>query len=99
MKKLEVLAPAGSMEAFQAAIMGGADAIYLAGKMFGARAFANNFTNEELVYAINYAHLYGVKVYVTCNILIYEREIKSFLEYIEFLHKNHVRFGNDRFSS
>lgn len=90
MKKLEVLAPAGSIEAFKAAIMGGTDAIYLAGKMFGARAFANNFTNEELIYAINYAHLYGVKVYVTCNILIYEREIKTFLEYIEFLHKNHV---------
>jgi len=86
----EILAPSGSMESFYAAIEAGCDAVYLAGKMFGARGFANNFTNDELVYVINYAHLYGVKVYVTCNILIYEREVKKFLEYIEFLHKNNV---------
>ena len=90
MNKIEVLAPVGNMEALYAAIEGGADAVYLAGKMFGARAFANNFTNEELIEAINYAHLYDVKVYVTCNILILEREVKEFLKYIEFLHKNQV---------
>ena len=87
---MEILSPCGSIESFYAAIEAGCDAVYLAGKMFGARSFANNFTEEELIYVINYAHLYGVKVYVTCNILIYEREVDKFLEYIEFLHKNHV---------
>ena len=86
----EILSPSGSLESFYAAIEAGCDAVYLAGKMFGARSFANNFTDEELVYVINYAHLYGVKVYVTCNILIYEREVEKFLNYIEFLHKNNV---------
>ena len=87
---LEILSPCGNIEAFYAAIEAGCDAVYLAGKMFGARSFANNFTNEELIEVINYAHLYGVRVYVTCNILIYEREVNKFLEYIEFLHKNNV---------
>ena len=86
----EILSPCGSMDAFLAAISAGADAVYLAGKMFGARSFANNFTDEELVYVINYAHLYGVKVYVTCNILIFEHEVEKFLNFIEFLHKNNV---------
>ena len=86
----EILAPSGNIESFYAAIEAGCDAVYLAGKMFGARSFANNFTNEELIEVINYAHLYGVKVYVTCNILIYEKEVNKFLEYIDFLHKNHV---------
>ncbi len=90
MKKVEVLSPAGSMEAFQAAIQGGCDAIYLAGKMFGARAFADNFKEDEIKEAINYAHLYGVKVYVTCNILVLEKETKMFLKYVEFLYKNNV---------
>ena len=78
----EILSPCGSKEAFYAAIEAGCDAVYLAGKMFGARSFANNFTDEELVYAINYAHLYGVKVYVTCNILIYEREVLKLHPYL-----------------
>ena len=88
--KNEILSPVGNMDAFYAAIEAGCDAVYLAGKMFGARAFSKNFTNEELVYIINYAHLYGVRVYVTCNILIYESEVNKFLEYVEFLHKNNV---------
>ena len=58
----EILAPVGNMEAFYAAIEAGCDAVYLAGKMFGARAFSNNFTNDELVYLINYAHSFDVKV-------------------------------------
>ena len=87
---MEILSPCGSMNAFYAAIEGGFYAVYLAGKMFGARSFANNFTNEELVYVINYAHLYGVKVYVTCNILVLEREVSKFLEFISFLHQNNV---------
>lgn len=86
----EILSPVGSIEAFYAAIEGGCDAVYLAGKMFGARAFSKNFTNDELIYIINYAHLYGIKVYVTCNILIYEREVESFLQFVDFLHKNNV---------
>ncbi len=88
--KNEILAPVGNMDAFYAALTAGCDAVYLAGKMFGARAFSKNFTNEELVYIINYAHLYGVRVYVTCNILIYESEVEKFLEFVEFLHKNNV---------
>ncbi len=90
MKKIELLAPAGNMEMLKAAIQAGCDAVYLGGKSFGARAFSQNFTNEELVEAINYAHLYGVKVYVTVNTLIYENEVDSFLKYIEFIHQNNV---------
>jgi len=86
----EILSPSGSIESFYAAIEAGCDAVYLGGKMFGARSFANNFSDEELISVINYAHLYGVKVYVTCNILIFEREVERFLNYIEFLHKNNV---------
>jgi len=90
MKKVELLAPAGNMESFYAAINAGADAVYLSGKKFGARSLATNFTNEELIEAINYAHIYNKKVYVTVNTLVYESEINDLLEYIEFLHKNNV---------
>ena len=86
-RPIEVLAPAGSMECLKAAIHNGADAIYLGGKSFGARAFAGNFTNEELKEAVNYAHLYGVKIYVTANTIIYNNEIKDFLEYIKYLYQ------------
>ena len=86
----EILSPVGNMDAFYAAIEAGSDAVYLAGKMFGARAFSNNFTNEELVYIINYAHSFNVKVYITCNILIFEREVESFIKFIRFLHQNNV---------
>ena len=85
MKKPELLSPAGNMESLYAAIEGGCDAVYLAGNFYGARSFATNFTNEELKEAISYAHLYGVKVYITINTLIYETEIKNFLEYVEYL--------------
>ena len=90
MKKIELLAPAGNMESLIAAIQGGADAIYLGGKNFGARAFSKNFSNDEIIEAINYAHLYGVKVYVTCNTLVYDREVDEFIKYVSFLHKNNV---------
>lgn len=90
MRKPELLAPAGSMESLKAAIAAGCDAIYLSGKMYGARAFANNFDNDELEKAINLCHLYGIKVYITVNTLIYENEVESFLEYIEFIHKLNV---------
>lgn len=87
---IELLSPAGNMDSLKAAIEAGCDAVYLGGILFGARAFANNFNNEEIIEAINYAHLYGVKVYVTTNILIYEHEVERFMEYVEFLHKNNV---------
>ena len=83
----ELLSPAGNMECLKAAIHNGADAIYLGGKSFGARAFAGNFTNEELKAAVRYAHLYGVKIYVTANTIIYNNEIKDFLEYIKYLYQ------------
>ena len=90
MKKVELLAPAGNMDALKAAVMAGCDAVYLGGNNFGARAFSKNFSNEEIVEAINYCHMYGVKVYITVNTLIYDDEVESFLEYIEFIHKNNV---------
>ena len=90
MKKPELLAPAGNMECLIASIQAGCDAVYLGGQTFGARSFAGNFNNEEIIEAINYAHLYGVKVYVTVNTLVYDDEVDSFLDYVDFLHKNNV---------
>ena len=90
MKRIELLSPAGNMDSLIAAVQAGCDAVYLGGTLFGARAFAGNFNDDELVMAINYCHLRGVKVYVTTNILIYEHEVERFLNYVEFLHKNNV---------
>ena len=90
MKKPELLAPAGSFDSLIAAIEAGCDAVYLSGTMFGARKFAANFNNEELIDAIEYAHKYKVKVYVTVNTLIYEDEVEGFLKYIDFLHRSNV---------
>lgn len=90
MRKVELLAPVGTKENLHAAILAGCDAVYLGGYMFGARSYAGNFSNEELIDAIKYAHKYGVKVYVTTNTLIYENEVEMFLNYVEFLHKNNV---------
>ena len=83
----ELLSPAGSIDAFYAAIEAGADAIYIGGKSFGARAFSKNFTNEEIEYVTRYAHLYDVKIYVTVNTLIYDDEIDECLNYLKYLHK------------
>ena len=88
--RIELLSPAGNMESLMAAVEAGCDAVYLGGVLFGARAFANNFSDDEIIRAINYCHLRGVKVYVTTNILIYEHEVERFLKYVEFLHKNNV---------
>ena len=90
MKKIELLAPAGNMKMFDSALNNGADAIYLAGKLYGARAYAENFSNEEIITAIKKAHLYGVKVYVTINTLLYEKEVLEFLEFVKFLYENNV---------
>ena len=90
MKRPELLAPAGSMESLYAAIEAGCDAVYLSGYMFGARQYATNFSEEEILEAIKICHLYGVKIYVTVNTLIYDDEVETFLNYIDFLHKNNV---------
>lgn len=90
MKRPELLAPAGNIASLKAAISAGCDAVYLSGKKYGARSFAGNFTNEELKEAVTLAHLYGVKVYITVNTLIYDDEVESFLEYIEYIHKINV---------
>ncbi len=83
MEKVELLAPAGNYESFLGAIHAGADAVYLGGDKFGARAFAENFTNEELCSAIKYAHLFHRKVYLTLNTLIKEKEFGELYSYIQ----------------
>lgn len=90
MKKKELLAPVGSMECLKQAIHNGADAVYLGCKNFGARKFATNFNNEEIVSAIRLCHLYGVKIYATMNTLIKDSEVEEFLKQAEFLHKNGI---------
>lgn len=90
MKKVELLAPVGSKESLIAAINAGCDAVYLSGYMFGARQFAPNFSDDELIEAIKTCHIYGVKIYVTVNTLIKENEVDTFLNYIDFLHRNNV---------
>lgn len=83
----ELLAPAGSMEALYAGVEAGADAIYVGGKRFGARAFAKNFDGEEMQSAVKYCHLHGVKLYVTVNTLIFDREMPEVVEYARYLYK------------
>lgn len=81
-KRVELLAPAGNPEGFYGAIHAGADAVYLGGSKFGARAYADNFTTEELVQCIRYAHLWGRKVYLTVNTLVKESEFLELYDYI-----------------
>ena len=82
---MDILAPAGSPEGLVAAVKGGCDAVYLAGKNFGARAFANNFTDQELEGAVNYAHEHGVKVNVTVNTLIKDSEMEDAVSFVQYL--------------
>ncbi len=82
----ELLAPAGSPEAFQAAIAAGADAVYLSGRQFGARKFARNFSDDEIKEAVCSAHTQGVRVYVTVNTLIHDRELSGVAEYLVWLY-------------
>lgn len=81
-RDFELLAPAGNINIFKAVIEAGADAVYVGGSMFGARAYANNFNEEELLYAIDYAHLKGVKVYLTVNTLLKNDEIEKLYDYL-----------------
>lgn len=83
----ELLSPVGSMECLMAAINAGCDAVYFAGRNFGARMFASNFSDEDIIKAINICHLYGVKAYITVNTLIYDNEVERFLKYVDFIYK------------
>lgn len=86
--EIEILAPAGSVECLKAAITAGADAVYVGGSMFGARAFANNFTEEELLEALDYVHFHGKKLFLTVNTLLKESELKEKL--YSYLHPFYV---------
>ena len=82
----ELLAPAGDFECLVAAVKGGADAIYIGGKLFSARAYAKNFDIEEIKKAVSYCHLHGVKLYVTMNILLFDNELDEALNFAKELY-------------
>ena len=90
MRKIELLAPAGNFDCLKAAISNGANAVYLGGKNFSARAFANNFDNDELISAIRYAHLRNVRIYVTLNTLLNEKEFANAIKMADFYYENRV---------
>ena len=90
MIKHELLAPAGNMECLKQAVYNGADAVYIGCKNFGARKFASNFTNDEIIEALKFCHFFDVKVYATMNTLVKDSEVSEFLEQIEFLYKNGI---------
>lgn len=81
-RQVELLAPAGSMESLRAAVCAGADAVYTGGAMFGARAYAKNLTEAELLDAIDYVHIHGRKLYLTVNTLLKDREIDGLYDYL-----------------
>ncbi|WP_313342563.1 U32 family peptidase [Sedimentibacter sp.] len=89
-RKAELLAPAGSIESFYAAVNSGADSVYLGGKLFNARHNSQNFDDEQMKHVIKYAHNKNVKVYVTLNIILKDTEIFDALRYAEFLYENDV---------
>ena len=86
----ELLAPVGSQEALTAAVQNGADAVYMGGKLFSARQYANNFDQDELRRAVDYVHTRGVRVYITVNTLIADTEMSEALEYLRYLNDNGV---------
>ena len=86
MRKLELLSPAGDMERLKMAVLYGADAVYLGGNRFGARAFAKNFTLEEIEKSVEYAHLNGAKIHVTVNTLINNFEVIDVIKYLFYLY-------------
>lgn len=90
MKELELLAPAGDQESLIAAIQNGANAIYLGGTLFNARAFAKNFDMDQLQWAVQYAHLRNVKIYVTVNTLYKDDEFEQLIQYIDQLYELQV---------
>lgn len=90
MNKPELLSPAGNMESLKAAVAGGCDAVYLGLQTFSARAFAGNFSHEEMEQAVAYCHFYDVRVYVTMNTMLYESEIDNAMKEVDFLYRIHV---------
>ena len=90
MKKIELLSPVGDQETLYYAIHAGCDAVYLSGINYGARKYAKNFTLEELQQAVKYCHLYGVKIYITVNTLIYESEVDQLINYIRKLQEINI---------
>lgn len=86
MKKIELLAPAGNIESLYAAVQSGADAVYLGGDKFSARAYAHNFDDTSIKNAVRYCHLYNVKIYVTMNTVMKEKELNTAYEYAKFLY-------------
>lgn len=90
MKKVELLAPAGNYDALIGAISAGADAVYLAGDAFGARAYAENFTQDEILMGISYAHLFNKKIYLTVNTLVKEKEFAKLYDFLLPLYKGGI---------
>lgn len=87
---MELLAPAGNFDALRAAVNAGADAVYLAGSSFGARAYAENFSQDNILDAVKFAHLHGVAVHVTTNTILADDELENFAEYVKFLRRANV---------
>ena len=87
MKKIELLAPAGNFSKLKTAVYYGADAVYLGGKSFSLRAFSDNFTDEELIEAVKFAHVKNVKIYVTVNIFARNSDFEKAVDYFRFLEK------------
>ena len=85
MRKPELLIPAGSLEVLKTAVIYGADAVYIGGEVFGLRAKAKNFTKEEMLKGIEFAHKYGVRVHITANILAHNNDIEGAAEYFREL--------------
>lgn len=88
--KIELLAPAGNMESFYTAVKNGADAVYLGGKLFSARSFADNFSIEDIRYVVRYAHIRGIKVYVTVNTLVSDNEFDMAIDFLRELYGANV---------
>lgn len=86
-KKVEILAPAGSFESMKAAVAAGADAVYIGGSRFGARAYADNPDEDRMLEAIDYVHLHGCRLYMTVNTLVKEKELDGLYEYLEPYYK------------
>ena len=81
MGQVELLAPAGSFQALKGALHAGADAVYLGGEKFGARAYADNFIMEEIIQGIHFAHVFGRKIYLTVNTLVKDKELDSLYDF------------------
>ena len=91
-KTIELLAPAGSWEALEAAVNAGADAVYMGGKAFGARQYASNFDREELTRAVYFAHMHRVRLYITVNTLVDDAEMPELADYLLFADNGIITF-------